>query len=291
MTIKHRLRGIRTKIPQGYTLCRVDQGVGPVQLVKTKSLVAKLLKSQVIPYIPVGANPTATASDVAVNGSATTFMRSDAAPAVQKTSSSVFGLCKVDGTTITAVGGVISAVATGSNQYSWPSGVTSSNYDAGAFACKGNMIIPKVNFNVDRVYASLNAVSGQTYYAIIGTLDSSKHITGVAASALITISSTAAQTPEFVFSSPFTMVAGTLYAVAIVRTDSTTTAVNPIGAGSSATACLAFMGTPMDLALQNTSFGASCERGSWATNVNNPSGVAAGATSGAAFAIGTRFQT
>jgi hypothetical protein len=57
-----------------------------------------------------GANPTATASDTAVNGVATTFMRSDAAPAVQKTSSSVFGLAKVDGTTITASGGVISSV-------------------------------------------------------------------------------------------------------------------------------------------------------------------------------------
>jgi hypothetical protein len=56
-----------------------------------------------------GANPTATASDVAVNGSATTFMRSDGAPAVQKTSSSVFGLAKVDGTSITAAAGVISA--------------------------------------------------------------------------------------------------------------------------------------------------------------------------------------
>lgn len=57
-----------------------------------------------------GANPTATASDTAVNGVATTFMRSDGAPAIQKTSSSVFGLAKVDGTTITASAGVISAV-------------------------------------------------------------------------------------------------------------------------------------------------------------------------------------
>jgi len=55
------------------------------------------------------ANPTATASDTAVNGTATTFMRSDAAPAIQKASSSQFGLVKVDGTTITATGGVISS--------------------------------------------------------------------------------------------------------------------------------------------------------------------------------------
>jgi hypothetical protein len=57
-----------------------------------------------------GANPTATASDTAVTGVATTFMRSDAAPAVQKTSSSVFGLAKVDGTSITAAAGVITSV-------------------------------------------------------------------------------------------------------------------------------------------------------------------------------------
>lgn len=60
-----------------------------------------------------GANPTATASDVAVNGSANTFMRSDAAPAIQKASSSQFGIVKVDGTTITESGGVISAIGGG----------------------------------------------------------------------------------------------------------------------------------------------------------------------------------
>lgn len=62
---------------------------------------------------PSGANPTATAGDIAVNGVATTFMRSDGAPAIQKGSSSVFGLVKVDGTTITASGGVITAVGGG----------------------------------------------------------------------------------------------------------------------------------------------------------------------------------
>lgn len=58
-------------------------------------------------------NPTAVASDVAVNGTAGTFMRSDAAPAVQKASSSQFGIVKVDGTTITESGGIISAVGGG----------------------------------------------------------------------------------------------------------------------------------------------------------------------------------
>lgn len=61
---------------------------------------------------PIAANPTATASDVAVNGTAVTFMRSDAAPLIQKGLSSQFGIVKVDGTTITSVAGVISAAAT-----------------------------------------------------------------------------------------------------------------------------------------------------------------------------------
>lgn len=60
------------------------------------------------------ANPTATAGDTAVNGSATTYMRSDAAPAVQKATSGQFGIVKVDGTTITAAGGVITATTGGS---------------------------------------------------------------------------------------------------------------------------------------------------------------------------------
>ncbi|MDE1901007.1 MAG: hypothetical protein KGI37_05095 [Alphaproteobacteria bacterium] len=65
-------------------------------------------------------NPTATAGSAAINGSATTYMRSDAAPAVQIGSASAFGIVKVDGTTITASGGVISAVGGGiGNSYGY----------------------------------------------------------------------------------------------------------------------------------------------------------------------------
>ena len=56
-----------------------------------------------------GANPTATAGPTAINGSAGTFMRSDAAPAVQTGSSSQKGILQVDGTTIQESSGVISA--------------------------------------------------------------------------------------------------------------------------------------------------------------------------------------
>jgi len=53
------------------------------------------------------ANPSATASDTAVNGSASTYMRSDAAPAVQKGSSSQFGLMECDGTLLVCPGGAL----------------------------------------------------------------------------------------------------------------------------------------------------------------------------------------
>jgi hypothetical protein len=59
-----------------------------------------------------GANPTATAGPTAINGTATTFMRSDAAPAVQQGSASQKGIVQVDGTTLVASSGVISASCT-----------------------------------------------------------------------------------------------------------------------------------------------------------------------------------
>lgn len=80
------------------------------------------------------ANPSATASDTAVNGSAVTAMRSDAAPAIQKGSASQFGVVKVDGSTITATGGVISASGGGGSgavtliATNTPSGVTSTSF-------------------------------------------------------------------------------------------------------------------------------------------------------------------
>lgn len=67
--------------------------------------------SSVAITVPAGANPTATAGPAAVNGSAVTFMRSDAAPAVQLGSAAQAGVVQVDGTTITASGGIISTAA------------------------------------------------------------------------------------------------------------------------------------------------------------------------------------
>lgn len=85
-----------------------------------------------------GANPTATAGPVAINGTATTFMRSDAAPAIQKASASQFGIVEVDGTTITAAAGVISATGSGA-----PGGAVNDiqfNNGSGGFGGDGGLV-------------------------------------------------------------------------------------------------------------------------------------------------------
>lgn len=63
-----------------------------------------------------GANPTATAGPNAINGVATTFMRSDAAPAVQLGSSSIFGIIEGDGSTVTISAGIIACTTATATQ-------------------------------------------------------------------------------------------------------------------------------------------------------------------------------
>lgn len=57
------------------------------------------------------ANPTAVAGPNAINGSAPTFMRSDAAPSVQLGTNAAQGIVRGDGTTFTCTAGVCSAIA------------------------------------------------------------------------------------------------------------------------------------------------------------------------------------
>lgn len=133
------------------------------------------------------ANPTAIAKDTAINGSAETFMRSDAAPAIQKASASQFGIVKVDGSTITESGGVISAVGGGSGGYpAVVSGGTNTSTSSSTNASKGirlgrgitpltlSSVVPRVNWN--------NTFS---YYCTVGVADSA----GVIQSILGTTSS------------------------------------------------------------------------------------------------------
>jgi hypothetical protein len=58
--------------------------------------------------IPTSANPSATAGPAAVNGTATTFMTSDSAPAIQLGTSAQKGLLQGDGATLPISAGVIS---------------------------------------------------------------------------------------------------------------------------------------------------------------------------------------
>jgi hypothetical protein len=64
-------------------------------------------------------DPTATAGPAAIDGSASTFMRSDAAPAVQVATTGRPGLVQPDGSTITIDGDVISAVGGGGGSTNW----------------------------------------------------------------------------------------------------------------------------------------------------------------------------
>src|SRR6185437_9732989 len=60
-----------------------------------------------------GANPTATAGPVAVNGIASTFMRSDGAPAIQKGTNAAFGIVQGDGTKLSCVLGICTVIING----------------------------------------------------------------------------------------------------------------------------------------------------------------------------------
>jgi hypothetical protein len=102
----------------GVLLGRVGKGRGPIQVLTAADLVQqlKLAGGGTIggggPGA-TGANPTAVAGPVAVNGTAKTFTRSDGAPAVQVATTAQKGLVQPDGTTITISAGVISAAAAG----------------------------------------------------------------------------------------------------------------------------------------------------------------------------------
>lgn len=82
--------------------------VAPIVTVDAQGRVTALTSAGITQ--PTGANPSGTAGPTAVNGSAATFMRSDGAPAIQKATAAQFGVVEVDGTSITAAAGVITAV-------------------------------------------------------------------------------------------------------------------------------------------------------------------------------------
>jgi hypothetical protein len=124
-----------------------------------------------------GANPTATAGPTANNGVATTFMRSDASPAVQLGTAAQKGIVQVDGTTITATAGVISAVASGS-------GVTSLNIGGGQVSSTTAACSQTAISAGGQTISSAECVNAQTgtSYAIADS-DRAKLVTGTNAAA------------------------------------------------------------------------------------------------------------
>lgn len=84
-----KVRGIRTPIPAGYVLGRVSAGTGDAELIDLTTLAGKILATGGLgpPVTPgaQGANPTASVGPTVVNGTATTFLRSDGAPPLAAT--------------------------------------------------------------------------------------------------------------------------------------------------------------------------------------------------------------
>ena len=87
-----------------------------------------------------GANPTGTAGPTAVNGSATTFMRSDAAPAIQKATNAQFGIAEGDNQSITCVVGVCSA--TSSERTAAAPTILASDLFGSIYISSGTLTVP-----------------------------------------------------------------------------------------------------------------------------------------------------
>lgn len=176
--------------------------------------------------IPTGANPSATASDTVVNGSATTFMTSDSAPAVQKASATQFGIVKVDGTTVVATGGVIAAPGGSGTSAKQSAGFTSSGngtIGSAAFATEGYVFLPSQSLLISEIEAYVKpGLTGATYVMSLVTVTQtagSYTITSQAAvSGTITTSGTTTQKITWTPGSPLVLSAGSYYALLITGT-------------------------------------------------------------------------
>jgi hypothetical protein len=225
---------IRNSIESGTFLGRIGKGRGPIQKLRLADITQALKQAGFSGGgISISAaDPTATASDTAVNGTATTYMRSDAAPAVQKASSSQFGIVKVDGSTITASGGVISAVAAtggGALTTTMSYGAGSSGSNAGVAAIGHRFALQNRDITLYTASTLFTTVTGGTYKMGIAPWDDvNKKITAAPTYADATYTETAGGLKSVSFSwaagvnltlaSP-----GPMYLLFIVRTDSTST--------------------------------------------------------------------
>jgi hypothetical protein len=194
------------------------------------------------------ANPTATASDTAVNGSALTFMRSDAAPAIQKASASVFGIAKVDGTSIVATGGVLSAAAGGGTTLFHPGYVVGNWYmrtpgTAGAGAAitatAGRFIpfIPVQSVTISALGARVAAVGSSNLqfaiYAGAVVAGQGWRPTGTALGTTGNVVNTSVATVQGALGSSVSLTGGQVYFLAVMCGDATCVCTTMVtGAGS-----------------------------------------------------------
>lgn len=192
---------------QGLKLVRVNSGATALEFVTP-------------PTIPVGANPTGTGSDTATNGVATTFLRSDATFAIQKASASIFGLVKVDGTTITATSGVISSTGGGGGssqtEYGVPPLRPDVNISAGAnfgnaypFVAPSAAIIGSL-----KVFCQSASATTKNIPVIYSNNGSNQPGTLLASGSVVT--GVSAGVNKLDFTTPLTLVKGTLYWFGIV---------------------------------------------------------------------------
>lgn len=161
------------------------------------------------------ANPTAVAKDTVINGTASTFMRSDAAPAVQKASSSQFGIVKVDGTTITETGGVISATGGSGGGFTALALPTAAPGASGsAFASKGFRFSRGLRpLTLSSVVPTNTWVNAFNYYCVVGVANSSGVITSITGTTSARTGITAGVSrQEFVFPAPIVLNPSTLAA-------------------------------------------------------------------------------
>lgn len=143
----------------------------------TAGLFARINGTTVGPYgtgTGTLANPTATAGPTAVNGSASTYMRSDGAPAVQKASNAQFGLVEGDGQTISITAGVASTVAANVTK--------TANYTIAAGDMGG-----QVNYNGTSITATIPAISSTVLAAGMSVTITNRNSTALTLSSTPTI--------------------------------------------------------------------------------------------------------
>jgi hypothetical protein len=112
-------------------------------------------------------------------------------------------------------------------------------------ATAGTVLQPISSFTISKVYASLNVVTGQTFFAGIYKITSGGVITSVeATSSTFTATVSSIQAVQFPLAYTFATV-GQFYMVACTRTDGSGSSAIPISSGSISGNQMAFRGAPI----------------------------------------------